>query len=81
MKIEADIAKAEITTKAQIQSERAQWQADIWQQFHDQAHQIAMQHVQAAHAQQLAQQTSDAALAQQQDQQQNQPEEPAQANA
>ena len=61
MKIEAQITMAEINTKAQSQSERAQWEADIWQQFHEQAHDIAMQHVQAAHAQDLAAQQSQAA--------------------
>ena len=78
MKIEAQITMAEINTKAQSQSERAQWEADIWKQFHEQAHDIAMQHVQAAHAQDLAAQQSQAAMAQQQQAQEAQPEPAAQ---
>lgn len=67
-KMETQLAVAEINTKAQAESERKQLLADLWAQFHDQAHEMAMQAAQAVHAQQAA--TQQAASEPEQDQQQ-----------
>ncbi len=65
MRIEADIAKAEIATKAQNMEERMQFVEDAWKQLHGQAHDAglqadAQQH-QAAQATQAQGATADAA--------------------
>jgi hypothetical protein len=70
-KLQTQIAVAEIETKAQILSEREAALRDLEAQFHDQAHDLAMQHVgaqqaqqataqQAGHQQDLQAQTADA---------------------
>jgi hypothetical protein len=51
-KLQTQIAVAEIETKAQILSEREAALRDLEAQFHDQAHDVAMQHVGAQQAQQ-----------------------------
>lgn len=56
MQIEAGIAEAEIETKAQQQSERAEFVGDMAQQFHAQAHEAAMQGMDQAHDRQLTDQ-------------------------
>lgn len=61
---ETKIAVAEISTKAQILSERVAAVEDMMKQFHQQAHDVAMQGQQQAHEQDMAQQQ--AAQAQQQ---------------
>jgi hypothetical protein len=74
MKIEAQLAEAEINTKAQNVEQRLSFVEDMWKQFHDQAHDVAMQAVGNTQQQQMAQQQTQAAQqaqaqAQQQDQQ------------
>lgn len=66
MKIEADLAKAEITTKAQNLSERMAFVEDLIKQLNVQRHQADMQAAQheAAAQQQAQQQAADAAAAQ-----------------
>lgn len=64
MKIEADLAKAEITSKSQILQERESFVNDLWVKLHDQAHEHGMQAADQAHEQAMAQQGA------QQDQQQ-----------
>lgn len=61
MKIEADLAKAEIMTKAQSLEERMKFVEDAWAQLHSQAHETAMQSVDHAHAQDMGAQQADAA--------------------
>jgi hypothetical protein len=54
-KLEAQLAVAEINTKAQMTAERASFVEDLWKQFHGQAHDVAMaaqQHQQALQASQ-----------------------------
>ncbi len=53
---ETKIAVAEITTKAQVMSERIAALEDLMQQFHAQAHEVAMGAQQHGQAQELAQQ-------------------------
>jgi len=65
MKIDADITKAEITTKAQVLSERAQFINDLWTQLHDQAHEHGMQVVDQQHEQAMAQQEHQQGMEQQ----------------
>jgi delta 1-pyrroline-5-carboxylate dehydrogenase len=86
MKIEAQVAVAEISTKAQSLNERIAFVEDLAKQFHAQAHDVAMQaqgaqHAQAAQAQQAdaqAQQSAQEAAQSQQAQQQQQAAQPAQ---
>ena len=59
MKIEAQLAVAEINTKSQLLSERLEYVTDIWKQLHGQAHEVGMQAVEQAHSQQQAQQAQD----------------------
>lgn len=68
MRIEAGITEAEIETKAQQASERTAFVADMTAQFHDQAHDAALQADQQAHEQGLAdqQQAHEQGLADQQ---------------
>lgn len=68
MDIEAALAEAEISTKAQQQSERTEFVGDMWSQLHDQAHEAAMQKDQQSHeaAMTAAEQQHEQALAQQQ---------------
>lgn len=61
MKIEADLAIAEISTKAQNISERLEFVEDAWKQLHGQAHESAMAAQQAGHAQDAATQQQQAA--------------------
>lgn len=76
MRIEADLAKAEIMTKAQSFEERLQFVEDAWKQLHEQAHERGMQAQEHAQQQDLAQQQADAAAAaqQQEAQQEAQPQ-------
>lgn len=62
---ETKIAVAEISTKAQILSERVAAVEDTMKQFHQQAHDLAMQHHEQEHAKELAAQQADAAQQQQ----------------
>lgn len=59
MKIEAQLAVAEISTKAQNLNERISFVEDLAQQFHAQAHEQAMAAQGAVHAQQAQQQAAD----------------------
>ncbi len=68
---ETKLAVAEIQTKAQIASERQAMVGDLEAQFHDQAHETAMQAMQQAHEAQMAQ--GQAQQAQQQQLAQQQP--------
>jgi hypothetical protein len=52
---ETKIAVAEISTKAQIESERQQSYEELQQQFHDQAHETALQAQQQGHEQNMQQ--------------------------
>ena len=54
MKIDAQIAIAEINTKAQSAVERAQMFKDIWTELHGSAHELGMQATQNAHEQGMA---------------------------
>ncbi len=63
---ETKLAVAEITTKAQIASEREGMVRDLEAQFHEQAHDLAMQSEQHAHDQQMAQVQAQNALQAQQ---------------
>jgi hypothetical protein len=65
MRIEADVAKSEITTKAQSLEERVKFVEDLWQQLHGQAHEAGLQAQDQAHAAQQATQAQDAAAEQQ----------------
>jgi hypothetical protein len=53
---EVKLAVAEIGTKAQIQTEREGMVNDLESQFHQQAHEVALQSVQQDHAQQMQEQ-------------------------
>ena len=68
-KIDAQIAVAEINTKAQSAAERAQIYLEVYKELHGSAHETGMQATEHAHAQQLAQQQAQAAAQQQQSQQ------------
>lgn len=59
LKIDADLAKAEIMTKAQSIEERVKFIEDAWQQLHGQAHEAGMQAQEQAHAQEMAQQQAE----------------------
>jgi hypothetical protein len=61
LKIDADLAKAEIMTKAQSLEERTAFLEDAWKQLHGQAHESALAAQQAGHAQDAAAQQADAA--------------------
>ena len=60
LKLENQLAVAEINTKAQMSSERMSFVEDLWKQFHGQSHEVAMaamqQQDQASQQQQLQQQ-------------------------
>lgn len=64
LELETDLAKAEITTKAQQLSERLTLVTDLFQQLLDHKHEFAMQAVGAQQQQDLAQQQADANSAQ-----------------
>lgn len=66
MKIDADIAKAEIATKAQIGSEREEWVQETWKELHGAAHDVALQKDQQGHEKDMAQQQAAQAVASQQ---------------
>lgn len=53
-KIDAQIAMAEINTKAQVSTERAQMFHEVWTELHGSAHEMAMQRDQQSHEQNLA---------------------------
>lgn len=82
MKIEAQLAVAEISTKAQNLNERLAFVEDLAKQFHAQAHDVAMQAQGAQQNQDTQQQAADNQSAQSaqdaQQQQEAQPEAPAQ---
>jgi hypothetical protein len=61
LKIEADITKAEITTKAQEVQVRLQLEHDMWQQLHGTTHDAALQAMTHGHEQDLAAQNQAAA--------------------
>lgn len=69
MKIDAQIAIAEINTKAQVAGERAQMFHDVWLELHGSAADAGLQAQQQAHEQSLAQQQQQAAAQQQGSQQ------------
>lgn len=75
MKIEADIAKAEIMTKAQSIEERIKFVEDAFSQLHGQAHDAGLQAQEHAHA---AQQSAQQIEAQQQQAEQQAEQQPAQ---
>jgi len=54
MKIEAQITVAEIESKAQVATERAQMFQDVWKELHGAAHEKAMQEGQQQHEQGMA---------------------------
>lgn len=66
MKIEADITKSEIATKAQSTEERLAFVEDMMKQLHVDAHEAQMQATEHAHAQGLADQQAEQAAAAQQ---------------
>jgi hypothetical protein len=66
LKIEAQTAAAEITTKSQQLGERIKFVEDVWKQLHGQAHDVAMQAHEQAADQQAAEQAAEAAAQQQQ---------------
>lgn len=55
LKLENSLALAEINTKAQDSQQRNELFADLWKQFHDQAHDIASQAADQAHQRAMAQ--------------------------
>ena len=61
MRLENQLAIAEISTKAQMLGERMQAVEDMMKQFHDQAHDVAMQAQQQGHEQDMAAQQQAAA--------------------
>ncbi len=61
LRIDADLAKAEIMTKAQNLNERIKFIEDVFQQLHGQAHESALAAQQAGHAQNMQSQQADAA--------------------
>jgi hypothetical protein len=85
MKAEVELAIAEIETKAQVASERAQALQELHSDLHEAAHETALQTSQQGHEQQQAasQQQADAQSQQsdQQHQQQSQASDPAQQQA
>lgn len=54
MKIDADIAKSEISTKAQKDSERTQFVQEVWTELHGAAHDLALQKDSQDHEQGMA---------------------------
>lgn len=74
MRLEVQLAVAEVNTKAQILSEREQQIADIWAQLHGQAHDAAMQAQDQAHEAQQSEADRQAAALQAQQQAQQQPQ-------
>lgn len=56
MKIEADILKAEITTKAQILRDREQMTNEVWSEIHGASHDLALQQHAQQHQAEMAQQ-------------------------
>lgn len=54
MEIDAKVAIAEITTKAQVETERMQWQTEIWRELHGTAHEVALTGIQQAHERNMA---------------------------
>jgi len=74
MKIEADLAKAEIMTKAQSLEERMKFVEDAWAQLHGQAHEAGLQAQDQAHAQQQQQAAAEQQQAAAAQEQQQQPE-------
>jgi hypothetical protein len=76
-KLLAQLAVAEISTKAQIATERQGAVNDLEAQLHEQAHELGMQKDEQAHAQDMAQQQAEQAQqmqAQQAEQQAQQPQ-------
>jgi hypothetical protein len=69
MKMDAQIAVAEIETKAQNVAERLTALEDIWKQLHGQAHEVGMQAQEQAHERDMASQQQAAAEQQQSAQQ------------
>lgn len=74
LKIEGDITKSEIATKYQAMNERITFVEDMWKQFHDQAHDAAMQAQGQVHAQANADQMQEHTQANAQQQADLQPE-------
>ncbi len=69
MKIDAQVAIAEIEAKTQNARERLKWEQDIYKQLHGDAHELGLQKDQQAHEQAMAQQQQASAADQQQSQQ------------
>jgi len=80
MREENSLAIAEVNTKAQALSERLQTFSDMMAQFHDQAHDVALQGQQQQHEAAQADQQRQAAAEQQQIQAQQQQQQPQQPN-
>lgn len=68
-KIDAQIAVAEIETKAQNAVERARMYMEVWNELHGSAHEMGMQKDQQGHEHQLAQMAAQQAQQQQQSEQ------------
>lgn len=66
LKIDAQLAIAEVNTKAQILNERVAFVEDVYKQLHGQAHEAGMQAADQAHQQGMATQQQQAATEQQQ---------------
>jgi hypothetical protein len=79
MKIEAQVAAAEVNTKAQRLDERLAFVQDLIKQLHGQAHDVGMQAAQQEHEAQQQQDAQDAAMQQQQSAQAAQAQQAAQA--
>jgi portal protein len=71
LKIDAQLAMAEINTKSQVLNERIQFVEDVWKQLHGQAHEVGMQAEQQAHERGIAAQQAQAAQAQDSQQQEH----------
>jgi hypothetical protein len=64
MKIDAQLAIAEVNTKAQLLSERAAFVEDLWKQLHSQAHEAGLQTAEHGHEQEMGAQQAAIAAAQ-----------------
>jgi hypothetical protein len=74
IELEMKIGAAEITTKAQDESERRQWLTDLWTQLRDHAHEIGIQSSEQQHERDMHERQAAAAAEQAQIAAQQQPE-------
>jgi hypothetical protein len=65
LKIEADLAKAEVGTKAQVESERQETVKDVWEATHEAAHDLAKTGMEHEHEESMADKQAATAQAQQ----------------